>query len=170
MQRRRLLKLGIVGATAMGVLSGVTLLLQQTDDQDLPLSRSAIELLSVFSAALLEGTMPERGQLRDASMATYLRRLAETVSGLPPRSQLDLAQLLSLLARAPGRRILTGLGTDWPVASAEQIRDALETMRRSRLMLRRQVYHALRDLVRAAWYVDSSTWRALGYPGPQSIA
>jgi hypothetical protein len=42
-------------------------------------------------------------------------------------------------------------------------------MRRSSLILRRQAYHALRDLTQGAYFADASTWATLGYPGPNPI-
>lgn len=170
MQRRRLLKLGVVSATAIGVAGSVALLLRKPETQAKPLTASAFEVLSTVSAVLLEGSVPTDAPARTAAMANYFDRLADTVSGLPPGSQRELAQVLSLLALAPGRRILSSLGTDWLLASREEVRGALDTMRRSRVMLRRQIYHALRDLARAAWYADPTTWVALGYPGPRPIA
>lgn len=170
MQRRRLLKLGLVSATAIGVVGSFALFLQGPETQGKPLTGSALGVLSTVSAVLLEGSVPKDASNRAVTLAGFPDRLANTVSGLSLGSQRELAQLLSMLALAPGRRILSSLGSDWSVASTEEIRDALETMRRSRLLLRRQVYHALRDLARAAWYTDPNTWVALGYPGPRPIA
>ncbi len=77
--------------------------------------------------------------------------------------------MLALLAAAPGRRLLAGLADDWPQASTADIARALQSMRTSPLAVRQQVYHALRDLTNAAWYVDEATWPALGYPGPVAV-
>lgn len=169
MQRRRLLKLGAVGA-ALGVVGGVAWYSQTPQRRLATLSASAFQVLTAIATALLEGSLPADERHREATMPAYLDRLAKTVSGLPPSSQRELGQVLSLMALAPGRWALSGLGTHWPQASPEQVRDALETMRSSRWMQRRQVYHALRDLARAAWYAAPDTWVALGYPGPRAIA
>ncbi len=170
MQRRRLLKFGVVSATVLGVVGSATLWLQGMQTQGKPLTQSAFDVLATVSAVLLAGTVPAEAQVHASTLSNYRARLTETVSGLPPASQLELGRMLSLLASAPGRRLLSSLGTHWPLASQEEIRSALETMRRSRVMLRRQIYHALRDLARAAWYADPTTWVELGYPGPRSIA
>jgi len=42
-------------------------------------------------------------------------------------------------------------------------------MRVSGTTLRRQAYHALRDLTQAAYFSDPGTWAALGYPGPRPL-
>lgn len=170
MQRRGLLKLGVMSATAIAVVGTVSLLWQQPESQSRKLSATGLEVLAAVSAGLLEGSMPSDPQSRSAAMASHLDRLAATVSGLPPASQRELRQLLSILALAPGRLALSGLSTDWPNASRGEIHDALQTMRASRMTLRRQVYHALRDLTRAAWCADPTTWVAMGYAGPQAVA
>lgn len=170
MQRRRLLKLGVVGSASVGVGGGVAWLAKTPKSEHAPLSASAFQVLAAIATALLEGSLPTDDRDRQAVMPAYLDRLAGTVSGLPPSSQRELAQVLSLMALAPGRWVLSGLGTPWPDASREQFRDALETMRRSPWTQRRQVYHALRDLARAAWYAAPTTWIALGYPGPRAVA
>jgi hypothetical protein len=50
------------------------------------------------------------------------------------------------------------------------VQSALQAMRSSRLELRQQAYHALRDLTNAAYFADAATWAALGYPGPRSLS
>ena len=42
-------------------------------------------------------------------------------------------------------------------------------MRLSTLALRQQAFHAMRDLINAAWFADPSTWAAIGYPGPRAV-
>lgn len=170
MQRRQLLKLGVVSGAALAIVGSASLFYQKPELRDETLTGAAHAVLYAVSSGLLEGSMPTEAGALSASMAAYRDRLAATVLGLPRASQRELAQLLSLLARAPGRWLLSGLATDWPQATREEIRDALETMRASRIKPRRQIYHALRDLARAAWYADPTTWAALGYPGPQAVA
>ena len=54
-------------------------------------------------------------------------------------------------------------------ASIGEVQAALESMRASSLMVRRQAYGALRDLTHAAYFSDPSTWTSLRYPGPRAI-
>lgn len=170
MHRRRLLKLGLVGSAALGAVGGIAWLAQTPQSRHAPLSAAAFQVLSAIATALLEGSLPTDDRDRQAALPAYEKRLTNTVSGLPPSTQRELAQLLSLMTLAPGRWAFSGLRTPWPEASREHCRDALEAMRRSRWMQRRQVYHALRDLARAAWYAAPTAWAALGYPGPQTVA
>lgn len=170
MQRRWLLKLGVLSATALAVLGSASLLWRAPERKGGSLTGSDLEVLAAVSAGLLEGSIPIDPKARSAALASHLDRLASTVAGLPRASQRELTQLLSILSLAPGRLALSSLATDWPRASREEIHAALETMRASRLTLRRQIYHALRDLTRAAWCADPATWVAMGYPGPQAVA
>ncbi len=170
MRRRRLLKLGVVGSAAFGVVGGAAWLAQAPQDRLVPLSVSEFEVLAAIATALLEGSLPTEHRDRQAALPAYRDRLANAVSGLPPSTQRELAQVLSLMALAPARWALSGMRMPWPEASRENCRDALEAMRRSRWVQRRVVYHALRDLARAAWYVAPTTWAAMGYPGPLKVA
>ena len=88
---------------------------------------------------------------------------------MPPAVQAEIAELVTLLASPPGRLALAGLRPDWPQAGDEEVRAMLQGLRTSSLALRQQVYHALRNLTNAAWFVDRSTWAAIGYPGPRTI-
>jgi hypothetical protein len=99
----------------------------------------------------------------------WFQRLNDSIAALPPHTQAELAQLLSVLASAPGRWALAGLPTDWADASVDQVRAALLDMRHSRLALRQQAYLALRELTCAAYFADPSTWMALGYSGPMDL-
>jgi hypothetical protein len=103
------------------------------------------------------------------ALAAHLDRMETTLSALPQWTQLELADLLAVLALAPGRIALSGLVSDWSSASVTEIQAALQTMRTSRIGLRQQAYHALRDLTHAAYFADSATWAKLGYPGPTKI-
>ena len=91
-------------------------------------------------------------------------------TALPPSTQAQVDELVSLLATAPGRQLLAGLAQDWPLASTGAVQAALQSMRSSRMHLRRQAYHALRDLTQGAYFADRSTWAPLGYPGPRPVA
>ena len=85
-----------------------------------------------------------------------LQRLAAAVASLAPATRAELSQVLALLAAAPGRWRWAAWPTTGPQAkSTADIARALQSMRTSPLAVRQQVYHALRDLTNAAWYVDA---------------
>ena len=126
-------------------------------------------VLGGVASAVLDGSLPTDTGPRLAAIAAHLDRMDATLRALPPSAQLEVADLLALLALAPGRLALTGLSADWGSASVTQIQAALQAMRGSRVALRQQAYHALRDLTHAAYFADSATWPRLGYPGPSKV-
>ena len=133
------------------------------------LSADALTVFHAVARAVLDKSLPEPQGQRDAHLQAHLRRLNATVAAFAPATQRELSQLLSLLASAPGRSLLTGLTTDWANADAADIQASLERMRLSALTLRQQIYHALRDLTNAAYYADPIAWPLMGYPGPVAV-
>lgn len=89
---------------------------------------------------------------------------------MPAHTQREVADLLALLALPPLRTTLAGVSKPWEQAAVADVQAALQSMRQSSLLLRRQVYNALRDLTHAAYFADASTWPLLRYPGPRSLA
>lgn len=170
MQRRTLLQLGFVGASALALAGSGAALLSAPQWRNGQFAKSALEVVVAITAGLLEGSLPSDTQDRATAIAAQVERLVATVSRLPLSTQRELSELLAILALPPGRLALTGLSTDWASASAVQVEAALETMRTSAFTVRRQVYHALRDLTRATWYAAPAAWLELGYPGPRKLA
>lgn len=168
MQRRTLLKLGAVSAVVLIVAGGATALLQP-GLQGGKLTTAGQGIFASVAHAILDGTLPEEPQVRKMALAGLLTRIDGLAQAFPPHVQAELSQLLGLLATAMGRRTLAGLPADWPNASLDEVQQALQSMRLSRLALRQQTYHALHDIVGAAYFSDDSTWATLGYPGPVNI-
>lgn len=168
MQRRTLFKLGIASAAALAVAGGAAALFSEglVDGRLAPAGR---EVFRAVGRAILDQTLPREEAARHVALEGLLGRIDELVVALPPHAQAELSQLLSLLASAPGRRTLGGLGESWPTATEAVIQKALQEMRLSSLMLRRQAYAALHDVTAAAYFSDATTWAQLGYPGPTRI-
>jgi hypothetical protein len=168
MQRRTWLKLGLASAVGLALVGG-GLALQRpalSAGRLLPAGRAIFEAVG---AAVLEGCLPEGGPARQVALQGLLARLDDTLAGLPAATQAELAQLLALLASAPGRWALAGLSSDWREASVPEVQAALQGMRMSHISLRQQAYFGLRDLSAAAYFADPGTWGLLGYPGPSDI-
>lgn len=168
MRRRSLLQLGLGGATLFA-LAGGGVALWQPGLVAGRLSRQGRTVFHAVARAVLDGSLHADPAARDAQLQAHLDRLDATVAGLPGASRTELSQLLALLGTPPGRIALAGLHTDWREAGVPELQQALQTLRHSRLTLRRQAYHALRDLTNAAFYADASTWPRLGYPGPRPL-
>lgn len=168
MQRRSLLKLGAATAVGLAVVGG-GIALFQPGLREGRLTADGQRVFLAVARAVLDGSLPSDASQRQAALQAHLQRLDETLRGFPTAVQDELAQLLAILAAAPGRVAFAGLLTEWSAASVTDLQSALEGMRLSSLALRQQAYHALRDLTNAAYYADPSTWPALGYPGPRTI-
>jgi len=168
MQRRTLLKLGLTGAGVLAVAGGGLALLRPglVDGRLAPPGR---EVFGAVARAVLDGSLPADAATQRDALAAHLRRVDDAVAALPPAVRGELSQLLALLGSAPGRVAFAGLVPAWRDAGVADLQAALQGMRLSRLALRRQAYHALRDLTNAAYYADRSTWAALGYPGPTDL-
>lgn len=168
MQRRHLLKLGL-GATAVLAVTGGGLALWQPGLSNGRLTSEGVAVLRAVARAVLDGSLPTERQDQDAALQSQLARVNVAVSSFPPATLAELSKLLALLATAPGRMALTGLRTRWESAEIGELQRALEAMRTSTFDLRKQIYHALRDLTNAAYYADPDAWPLLGYPGPRAL-
>lgn len=126
--------------------------------------------MSAVARAVLDGTLPAQPVALSSVLEAHLARLQHAVAAMPLHTQRELDQLLALLAMPVGRLALANLGTPWSDASVSQLHTALQSMRESSLMLRRQAYAALHDLTHAAYFADPATWPQLGYPGPHALA
>lgn len=168
MQRRTLVKLGVVSAAVLIVAGGATALLQP-GLRDGKLTAAGQDIFSSVAGAVLDGTLPEEPQARQKALVGLLARIDGLAQAFPPHVQAELSQLLGLLATGVGRRTLAGLQPEWRAASTKEVQGTLQSMRLSRLALRQQSYHALHDIVGAAYFSDASTWATLGYPGPVTI-
>jgi hypothetical protein len=136
------------------------------DGQMTPAARGVFRAVA---RGVLDGSLPTDPGARDAALEAHLKRLNDTLAAFPVPTQSELSQLLALLASAPGRHAIAGLRADWSAASAQEVQQALQDMRTSRLALRQQAYHALRDLTNAAYYADPAIWALMGYPGPRPV-
>ena len=169
-QRRTLLKLGLAGSAALALAGGGAALLYEPAWRGGRLTHHGRTVLAAVARAVLDGSLPSEGGPRHVALSAHLERMDATLRAMPPSTQREVGLLLAVLAAPPGRIALAGLVADWPHADVVQIQAALQSMRTSRMALRQQAYHALRDLTHAAYFADAATWSQLGYPGPVQIA
>lgn len=168
MERRTLLKLGIGSAALLALAGGGATLLRPGLDGG-RLTPAGREVLRAVSLAVLDGSLPEDPAAREQELARQIARVEDFVSTLPPATRRELSQLIGLLGTAPGRTTLAGLHAGWAEASVPEVQRALESMRQSRLELRRQAYHALRDITNGTFYSAPEHWALMGYPGPPDL-
>jgi hypothetical protein len=167
--RRQFLKFGVAGGLLLAA-AGVARAQRKsfraaTGTEPLTvLTEGDGEVLAAIAPAILAGT-----GAAGASLHAIVGSIDRAVAGLAPHLQAEVKQLLALLACWPGRRILAGVSTPWPDATREEVSAFLERWRFSRWLLLQQAYHALHELVLAAWYARPDSWPAIGYPGPPEI-
>ena len=133
------------------------------------LTSSGREIFAAVARGALEGALPQDAGARASSIAGLVDRIDALIATLPPHVQDELAQLLSLLASAPGRIAFADLRPTWSAATAAQVQASLHSMRTSSIALRQQAFLALPEIVGAAYFSEPSTWSLLGYPGPVAI-
>jgi hypothetical protein len=170
MQRRSLLRLGVAGGALLALAGGGAALMVEAGWRDGQLMPAGRRVLASVARAVLDGSLPFDPTAQAAAIEAHLSRMQATVNGMPPHTQSEIADLLTLLAMPPLRATLAGLSIAWDRASVAEVQAALRSMRQSKLLLRRQAYGALRDLTHAAYFADASTWPLLHYPGPRALA
>lgn len=169
MRRRTLLGLGLAGGALIAAAASGAALMYEPAWRNGRLESAGRRVLGAVARAVLDGSLPADRAAQLVTIEAHLTRLDDTVRAMSPHTQSEIANLLTLLAMPPGRLALAGLTSPWPEATVADLHVALQSMRQSSLLLRRQAYGALRDLTHAAYYSDSSTWAALRYPGPRGL-
>lgn len=167
MKRRTWLKLGLVGG-AVVALGGGVLALARPGWSEGRLTPQGRDLFAAVARAVLEGLLPE-GDATQTALQAHLDRLEATVQSMPAVVQAEIAEVTALLLHPLGRHAVTGLGVDWPEATPADLAPVLQGLRESRLAIRQQIYHALRDLTNGAYFADRAAWGAVGYPGPRAV-
>lgn len=168
MQRRTLIKVGVAAGALLAVAGGTLALLQPARVGG-RLSEPAQGLLGALARGVLGSLWPADVAGQAAALSALAGRFESTVAGLTPGQQAEVDELLTIAVSAPGRLALFGLTSSWAQASTEQVTASLQAMRLSGLALRQQAFHAVRDLINAAWFADPGTWAAIGYPGPRAM-
>lgn len=168
MERRRFLKLGLLTSIALAA-AGAAVTVVKPGLVDSHLAAASRAIFAAVARAVLDGSLPFDPAQRDAALSAHLDRLDNAIVAFPPATRAELSHLLTLLDTSVGRMALTGLAVPWQEANVTQLQQSLQAMRVSKLVLRQQVYQALRDLTNAAYYAAPETWQAMGYPGPRLI-
>lgn len=168
MKRRSLLKLGLGAAVLLGVVGGGVALLQP-GLVDGKMSPGARRVMRAIARAVLDGCLPASGPDLDAALSLQLDQVDDAIKKFPAAVREELSQLFALLSSPPGRWGLAALQSEWDSASLAELNQSLQAMRFSKLDLRQQSYHALRDLNYAVYFAEPRHWVQIGYPGPKDI-
>jgi hypothetical protein len=166
MQRRTLLKVGLIGSAMLAAAGGAAYFLK-AGSRDAATSDETRVVLRGVMPALLAGALPIDPSARALALEGGLQRTLATIAALPLPTRIELGELFTLLASAPGRWLA---GVDrWEDAGAEQVSAFLQRWRTHSFDLFQVGYHALHDLVLGPYYAEPATWEAIGYPGPISL-
>lgn len=167
--RRQLLKFGLLGSLVLAATGGVAGLYHgftritpasgfiHLRDSDLPMLRRLVPVL-------LEGALPADNPT--AAVEATLRGLDNSLHHLSPSMRKQSLQLFDLLSLDLTRGAATGVWRSWENATSEQVANFLSRWEHSRLALFRQGYGALNQAILLVWYGQPLAWAHCGYPGP----
>jgi hypothetical protein len=171
LSRRGFLKVGAGFSMALACASTFSVVGGCSDAAKSPaknfgfLQEADVDLFSALApAVVLDLAQLDAGE-RSARLGNALRKLDATCSALNLGSQQELRKLLDLLAIAPLRYLLTGVGA-WSAASTETLQNFLARWRGSRFATLNAGGNVLVKLISTSYYVLPASWQASAYPGP----
>lgn len=171
MRRRTFLKAGVAGTVLLAGAARIPAAAARAADSMAARGLSSADRVVVAAIApvMLAGALPAAGEAKAKAVAGVVDGVSQAVAGMPPATRRELGELFMLLDLAPTRHLVAGVSRPWPEASAGEIAAFLQGWRMSRLALLQSGYHALHDLIVAAWYAQPESWPPLAYPGPPEV-
>lgn len=170
-QRRRFLKVGLLGSAVLVAASGGLALRRQPGrcDACLWLHKGDQQFLQAVIPVMLAGALPDKDKQRIRALNEIIDGFDQTVAHFPPSIRAEIRQLLWLLQSPLTRPLLTGTWSSWKKSNAADVNEFLEAWKNSRLDLLRVGYTALHDLVAGAWYANPMSWQRIHYPGAPQL-
>lgn len=168
--RRQFIKVGLAGAMVFAAARMLDRPSAAAPSRYRALDEQAAATVAAFVPVILAGSLPEEPGARSLAIREVVEAFDRAVSGLALTTQEEVIQLFSFLHFAPTRVAFAGLWAPVVDSSREELTAFLQRWRASRFDLQRASYHALTQLIQAAWYGNASSWTAIGYPGPPQIA
>ncbi|HEX4857021.1 MAG TPA: hypothetical protein VFV28_09420 [Limnobacter sp.] len=166
MDRRRFLKLGAAGLLVAGGLGwlGKQFAKVEVLAGGSVVKASHLPLLRAIASGLLDPVLPANG--REQALDKAVKAFTDATRTLAAPAQAELGQLLNILENPVGRRLIADLGNNWEEATPLQVQAFLTGFRDHPIPALQPGYHALHDLMMAAWYGLPDQWASIGYPGP----
>lgn len=163
MRRRSFFKLGLLGACTVAA-GGAAYRLVHTGSplRRFELGGEARAALAAIVPVMLGSALPPGAP----ALARAIDGVRAAILSLPLAQQGEVQDLFGLLALAPARRFVAGVEGGWRNAAPRQVAAFLQAWRLHRFATLQTAYLALHDLILGAWYADSASWAAIGYPGP----
>lgn len=123
------------------------------------------ELFSALAPAVVTGLGAFDEAKRKTLIDAVVRNVDGTCAALGQGSRKELRTLLDLLAVAPLRYALTGVGA-WNEAGIDKMQAFLARWRGSRFATLNAGGNVLVKLTSSSFYVLPESWPSTGYPGP----
>lgn len=169
--RRGFLKKGLVGAALLAVGGGTWLVTRKT--RPAPSLGGPLRALSVEEAtvvlAIANRLVPERIGFPRPLEVGLPGKVDAMVALAHPATQKEVRQLLRLFENALTGFLFGGQLRPFTASSPWEQDERLRGWSRSRIVLRRSGFRALKKLVYAAYFGSPETWAAIGYPGPPPV-
>lgn len=168
--RRTLIKAGLAGQLLLGVGSLRAQVVRQLET--LPASEETF--LTPADRHLYAKLIPEflgdawSLEQDGAALSAMINAIEEIILGLTPSVQVEVRELLDLLAIKPVRYLLTGI-YHIENANSEQVQAWLVGWQSSRFTLLRTAFKGLHQPIMGAWYGQPASWADIGYPGPPPL-
>lgn len=171
-QRRRFLKVGLMGTAVLTAAAGGIILSRQPEvcSDCLWLQQDDQHLLQAIIPVMLVGALPIDKDERSQAIDEIITGFDISISHLPPLVRAEVRQLLWLLEFSITRSLFTGVWSSWHNADESNIANFLKSWQYSRFDLFRVGYIALHDLIVASWYANPNSWQRINYPGPPALA
>jgi len=171
LSRRDFLKVGagfsavVACVSALGVLGGCGEATKSPAKGFGFLRENDLALFGALAPAVVLDLAQLGAPERNARLGDVLHHIDATCSALGSSNREELRKLLDLLAIAPLRYLLTGVGT-WNEAGTETLHAFLARWRGSRFATLNAGSNVLVKLISASYFLLPAAWPASGYPGP----
>jgi hypothetical protein len=166
LSRRSLLKKGLLGGA---LLLGSGIGLAKWPSRRTASPRRALRVFDETQFSVLAAVAARTVTAPGADPVAIAHSVDEGFALQPAEVQRDFKQLLTLFENALAGVLLDHRLRPFTRLDSEGQDATLRAWRDSRIALRRGGYLALRSLTTSAHYACSSTWAALGYPGPPAV-
>ena len=168
-RRRQLIQAGIAGTALLTLARWIDHPVAAAPAAYRFLDARGVKSVGALVPVVLAGALPADEAARRAAVAEVVAAFDRAVAGLAIPVQQEMGELFSFLHTAPLRLAVAGLWSPLEESTPQQIGEFLLRWRDSPFDLQRASYRAITQLIQAAWYGNSSSWAAIGYPGPPAV-
>ena len=167
--RRQFIKVGLAGAFVFATVRFLDRPLAAPAAGHRVLGEEATRMVAALVPVVLAGALPAEAAARARAIRETVEAFDRAVSGLTASVQDEVGQLFSFLSFAPTRVGFAGLWAPVDESTPDELKAFLIRWRSSNFQLQRASYHAMTQLIQAAWYGNTASWAAIAYPGPPGL-